>query len=112
MLRFCRALEMLHHFIVPGDSFVSASSSNSDIVAYGARQGSKSVSAVVLNQSPDTSHAVSVDVKGWKIGHKVNLYTYGENTKSIQIGTAKVVAGNIQIVLPPYTMVVVRAAKA
>ncbi len=106
------ALEMLHHFIVPGDSFVSASSSNSDIVAYGARQGSKSVSAVVLNQSPDTSHAVSVDVKGWKIGHKVNLYTYGENTKSIQIGTAKVVAGNIQIVLPPYTMVVVRAAKA
>jgi hypothetical protein len=96
------ALDLLGDFATPGAQFVRTATDNPLVVAHATRRANGDLAVLLLNEDPDSEHAVSVDYRGYTpAAGAPAVTTYRNGAAGLETatgGTAK------QQTLPPYSL--------
>ncbi len=95
--------EMLAKFTAPGDTMLSASSSQRLVSAYAVKHSDGSVAVLLVNADPSNSYNVSFSYNGFTPSSTVTSYFYGKGSTSI---TSQSLNGFSTGTLPPYSLTV------
>ena len=99
-------LQMLHDLFSPGDTMVSASSSQSLVAVHAVKQANGKLAILLINKDPSNSYTVSVSLNGYTTSGGGTLYSYGENRSSITSATVDPVSPGVvpSVTIAPYSL--------
>ncbi|MCY0869071.1 MAG: hypothetical protein OWT27_00560, partial [Firmicutes bacterium] len=95
---------LVHLFAQPGDTYVSAQSSQLAITAYAVRRGRAGTSVMLVNTSSHRSFRVHVRLPMSTPAARVVEFSYGEHSRAISVGEVRF--GQGVFTLAPYSMAV------
>ncbi len=102
-------MQMLTHFIQPGDSLVQASSTSSQVVVHTAVNHAGHLKVLLINEDPYYTHYVNVDLSQAQPSSTATVYTYGNYDSSIQTGSVDMSSSSANVTLLPYSLTVIDA---
>jgi hypothetical protein len=103
------AIQMMHQMAAPGDSLVTATSTNGTVLSWGAVKTTGKGGVILMNTSPTNSQVVQLTFSGASVGTLGMQYALGINT--VQSGTAlsatpvTISGGTLTVTVPAYTAV-------
>jgi hypothetical protein len=101
-------VQMLAHAVEPRGTLLSATSSAALVSAHAVKGEAGNVNVLLVNKDPANSYAVTVSLqgaRGWGVG---DVFTYGENSSSIEQSATRVSRSSFAITLAPYSLTTVR----
>ncbi len=98
------ASEMLTALAMPGDTIVTATSSQSLISAHAVKQADGNLALLLINKDPSNSYKVKVSLSNFTPASKANLYTFGEGSTKIGSSTASGIGASFSQTIKPYSL--------
>ncbi len=97
-------LQMLTKLGGPGDTMVTATSSDSLVTVHAVRRVDGSLAILFINKDPSASHTVSLSLPGYTAAPNPVVYTYGEGSTGITMTQEHGLPPTQRITLAPYSL--------
>jgi hypothetical protein len=104
-------LVMLSRFIHPGDTLVSASSSQGLVKTFAVRSEHGALRVMVVNDDPANSYSLQVSVPDYRISHEAPVQFYGTTSSQVQVLHGSAARAAVSAV-PPYSVTTFTLSRA
>jgi hypothetical protein len=100
-------IQMLKALGKPGDTLVSASSSNTLLAAHAVHQAGGNLAVMLINKDPANTTTATVDIAGFTPASTGTTYSYGEGSSAIATTAASGLGTSFSVAAPPYSITTV-----
>ena len=103
-------MSMLSKIGKSGDTFISATSSQSLISAHAVAQAAGGLGVLLVNKDKTNSYKVTITTVGFTPAATAITYTYGESNSSISTGSVALSGSAFTVTVAPYSLTVLVAS--
>ncbi len=105
-------VRMVNEMVRPGDTFVPSESDSSDLKVHASKGKRGALSVMLINRDPEHGIDATLDLTDFSAKPNIVQYAYGPGQTELKKTTWKAPNGDLHVVVPPYTIVVLKLSPA